>query len=790
MISLKAFTELVPQVLGRTLNDAQRECVCDNSCDNLLIVAGPGSGKTTVLVLRALRHVFVDGQLPEQIVVTTFTSKASKELRTRWLDWGGLLLGHLLSSRRKASKLNRIDLNRCRIDTLDSIAQQALSENRLPGQIAPEVIEDATANLILKRRAFSDVYSRSQTQIDDLLLRYTFDGKAPSNRGDALKVVRNLCDRILHDRVDVEKYAKGGKAQRVIVEIAQAYWKHLSESGLLDFATLEESFLKRLRDKSLKEWTQEITTILIDEYQDTNPLQEQIYFELISGGIGRATIVGDDDQAMYRFRGGSVELFTQFDARCHNVTGRKTKRVDMITNYRSSEEIVSFYNNHIRADAQFATARMVPSKPEVISARGPANFPILGMFRESASELATALAQWLDELARKRDFTFSFGDRTHQLTLTDENALGDCVLLSHTVDEAKFVGFGKNVSEKTFSGLLRGAMLARGHSIFNPRGQSLRTIQNVQRLLGLILLTLDPDAILTSGEKGFHITNEARFYLDQWRVAGQAVLNLNPKSRSKSHLRDFVVAWQRASRGNPVFNEPEWPVLELIFKLVAWIPEFQTDPEHQVWLEAITRSVTSAAVESPYQMQIHQKSGHLERSRQSIFRDGLLQIAEDELAVDEDILPSVPRKYLQLMTIHQSKGLEFPLVIVDIASAFTSNHAKQAFRRFPNNPSNSTLLEDDMEPYLVSPLREGRTSLDRTFDDLVRLYYVSYSRPQSVLLLIGCEQCLKYGTGKKLTGAIPHIGMGWLRDRTWPWRQAVSPGSRTPVMVDLPFARI
>jgi DNA helicase-2/ATP-dependent DNA helicase PcrA len=234
---------------------------------------------------------------------------------------------------------------------------------------------------------------------------------------------------------------------------------------------------------------------------------------------------------------------------------------------------------------------------------------------------------------------------------------------------------------------------------------------------------------------------------------------------------------------------PDWPVLELIFKLITWIPGFQNDPEHQVWLEAITRTVASAGMASPYGMQILKIGDHRDRSRESFIRDALLPISENEVEVDEDIMPSVPRNRLQLMTIHQSKGLEFPLVIVDVGSHFRTNHHTQAFLRFPNEPSNVVVMEDDVEPHLTAPLRSSRNPMDRTFDDLARLYYVAFSRPQSVLMLIGCENCLKYGTERSSTGAIPNIALGWARDGTWPWRQPVV-GRRRPIRVNPPMLLI
>lgn len=796
MITFENYKNLIRETLDRDLeeNSAQHDGVGHEGSDILMLVAGPGSGKTTVLVLRALRHVLVDDILPEHILITTFTKKAAKELRTRWLDWGNSFLNALSAHPHFQERIHQLDLNRCRIETLDSIAQQALTENRLPGQLAPVVVEGAASKLLLKRFSFNLVYDVHQNELNQLFSRYTFEGDPPRNRGEALSVAKTLCERLVQDLVNLQSFGGDSSAHQLMVDILTAYQARLRETNLFDFAFLELELLQRLREATLCEWSSDIHALLIDEYQDTNPLQEAIYFEIISASSPIVTIVGDDDQSMYRFRGGSVELFTQFGERCSSATGRQIRRIDMIANYRSYEEIVSFYNRHITGDPHFNAARISPPKPEVISNRGLGGMPVLGLFCADQDALAADLSSWLEQLFTERSLVLSNGQENYELNVPIEGNLGDCVLLAHTVEEVKYNRYNRETKIK-FPGLFRREMLNRELQVFNPRGRALRTITPVQQLLGLLLVCLDPDEeLIQRADENFNDkikpTNEARFFLDEWRNIANGFIDQNPHPSSRGGLRGFVQRWQNVSRGNHDDDFPtDWPVLELIFKLITWMPSFQNDPEHQVWLEAITRTVSSAGIVSPYGMKILQNGSHYRLSRQSFIRDALLSIAEDEVEVDEDIMPSVPRNYLQVMTIHQAKGLEFPLVIVDVGSHFTGNYPKQAFRRFPKNPSNVVLLEDDVEPHLPVPLRGTRAPLDRAFDDLIRLYYVAYSRPQSVLMLIGCESCLKYGTGPNLTGAIPNVALGWQRDNTWPWRQAYN-GRRRPIQVEPPFLLI
>ena len=366
MITNDRFLDTLDGRLERDLrnpdNEAQLKAV--NPADDriLQIVAGPGSGKTTVLVLRALRFVFVEGVLPENIMITTFTRKAARELRTRWLDWGTDLYKELESD--SAINLDQIDLNRCRIDTLDSIVQQVLTEYRLPGTLAPVVAETSASNLILKRTAFQDLYGSNEDIFNDLLSRYTFDGESPRNRGDALKTTKRLLERLIQDRVNLNSYAQSGQAQELMVKMLESYRQQATETNVFDFTILEEQFLQRLSLGSLDEWLKDLRVVLIDEYQDTNPLQEAIYFQMLIGMPRLSmTIVGDDDQSMYRFRGGSVELFTDFASRCEQATRRQTSRVDMTRNFRSRPEIVRFYNDYIKEDPSFSPARIIPSKP-------------------------------------------------------------------------------------------------------------------------------------------------------------------------------------------------------------------------------------------------------------------------------------------------------------------------------------------------------------------------------------------------------------------------------------------
>lgn len=270
------------------------------------------------------------------------------------------------------------------------------------------------------------------------------------------------------------------------------------------------------------------------------------------------------------------------------------------------------------------------------------------------------------------------------------------------------------------------------------------------------------------------LTTEARNYIALWKARAQSFVAANPRPPStiRGSLRNYVESWQtrRASRGD---WPGEVPLLDLLYKLIVWMPEFQNDPEHQVYLEAIMRCVAQGAHYSSYDFLILNATPHDRRSRSVVYSDLFEPIAQKLIEIDEDLLFAIPRHRLSIMTIHQSKGLEFPLVIVDVGSEFRTAHAKQRFKRFPDSPSSPVEMESALSAFTeVGPLRTARDALQRTFDDLTRLYYVAYSRAQSALLLVGLRRNIEYGT------RIQNVATFWRRDGSWTWRRDNPPLSR------------
>jgi DNA helicase-2/ATP-dependent DNA helicase PcrA len=182
----------------------------------------------------------------------------------------------------------------------------------------------------------------------------------------------------------------------------------------------------------------------------------------------------------------------------------------------------------------------------------------------------------------------------------------------------------------------------------------------------------------------------------------------------------------------------EWPLLELFFTLLTWIPQLQTDPEGQVYLEAIARTVAEAGQFATLGARILHGTQYDQPSVTQAIRQVFENIASGNVEVDEEIMPYIPRSFFPIMTVHQAKGLEFPLVIVDVGSDYKRNSPAQRPMRCPETPDSIHLVENLVVPFcVIGPERTQRPGLDRAWDDLRRLYFVAFSRPENILLMVG-----------------------------------------------------
>lgn len=138
------------------LNEDQERAMRAPPTPPLVIVAGPGTGKTTVLALRVLKLILVDGFEPSSIMATTFTRKAAAELRSRVLGWGydirekAIDLLHKRGDEEGAAALQRQEMSDVMVETLDSLAQEILSDYPPQDGVSPTAVEELTSLAVMR----------------------------------------------------------------------------------------------------------------------------------------------------------------------------------------------------------------------------------------------------------------------------------------------------------------------------------------------------------------------------------------------------------------------------------------------------------------------------------------------------------------------------------------------------------------------------------------------------------------------------------------------------------------
>ena len=811
MISYEEFEDITAKVLKRDIssNKQQKKAILSEPNKSLFIVAGPGSGKTTVMVLKILKYIFVDDIDPSKILATTFTKKAADELYSRILGWGDEIKRHLEDkycdeSFESIAKIESIDFNQIIIGTTDSIAEELLRDNRKPGENQSIVIEEFVANTAMIKILIKDEKYRNEKLVEYLK---ELSGKTkleePSKMSEILMEIKN---RIFYDQINFDElYEKTqeNSGPRLALDCIKEYENTLKNRNTIDFAMLESNFLEKLKNNELDLFLDEIKIVLIDEYQDTNLIQEDIYFTIAKSALendGNITVVGDDDQSLYRFRGATVDLFTNYQKRVKDKLSIDVEEINLTTNYRSTENIINHCNQFAELDREYQKAR-VENKPKIIAPDFDRDkMPILGMFRNNPEMLARDLSRLIDNLVNKgeseikvlqvldekyykkvngninianlqkiKQESIKAGKNEEKIKIkldSDYGSASDIAILSYSPKEMQY-------GNRSFLHHLRKNLkrLRKPIEMFNPRGIDLQEIDVVAIFCGLILECIDPEGGIQNSDKT--IPNLARRNMIRWRFKAKDYIKLNPEPHEPISLNDFVTRWQLRRPYPESINgiEQHWPknasLMELAYKLTTWIEELQDDVEGIVYLEAITKSITQTGFFNDYHSNISFKTPIDEReSVLEAIWNIFIPLSTGGVSIDESLLETLPDDRINVLSIHQSKGLEFPLVIVDVGSRFKTNDIRTQRLRFPKTLPDKKTIEDTIRQHSILGESE-RSEKDRSFDDLTRLYFVAFSRAESVLLLIGLNSAIEGYNKKNDHFDIPNIALGWSRDEKY-----------------------
>ena len=783
MISLDEFIESTKsEELRRDLtsNKEQLEAVTSPLSYSMKVIAGPGSGKTTVLVFRILKLIYVDNVRPEEIIATTFTIKAANELKSRILSWGETIRQYALKNFDLTEgirwHIENLNFNQITAGTIDSISEEALTEYRNPGDNAPVIVDNAVALSLMNKKGYmgTGLFNPSVRSLFEEEMKQIF-GKAPTGDKRSEYLI-NLNNRLKENLISTDKLIGYPCTKKCL----EKYNDYLEEKLLMDFPMLEQRYREFMKTPKGVEYLSKYKFVLIDEYQDTNLLQESIFGQLMSNAVkngGSCMVVGDDDQSMYRFRGSRVYLFNDLEKRM-SPYGVEFKMYYLSKNYRSTPNIVEFYNNFIGMDSEYQNARI--KKPKMTAERKDCmNYPVLGMFRDTVEDLSRDLSDFILKIVKGGSFTFRDNeDKEWTIKLGKGGSAADIVLLCSSPAE-----YSSN-NKARLPKLVNDYITPRGIEVFNPRGQDLQNINNVGLLCGLTLLCIDPlnDFLTMKYEKGsgkVWASKDAYGIISGWRAAATSFLDSAPRVRGVS-LKEYISSWQLMEPLNGSKWKDDVTLVDIMYNLLPWVVPLHKELEGLVYLQAICRTADNSSHVNNFdgrivfEYEIVEKGGKNTKIYKGVMRssvkaaltDIFIPLASGEVEIDETLLSDAPYDKLDIMSMHQAKGLEFPITIVDVASDFSINHARQRFKRFPNEKDpDATSMTENFLAKLSPEVKIDREDVDRCFDDMIRRYYVAFSRPQDVLLLIGLTPSRYDRNGK----VIPNVGTGWTRDERWVW---------------------
>ncbi|MBU2730092.1 ATP-dependent helicase [Acidithiobacillus caldus] len=313
----------------------------DHLSGNLQLIACAGSGKTEVVAQRVvslLRSITEGGAgcAPGNIVAFTFTDKAAAELKER------------IHARCHGAFGNVTGLAEMYVGTIHGYCLELL-KSEVPAYMKYEVLNEVQQTLFIDRHSRSSGLTSSTTLNGVTLKRYTDTRHYVS----ALSILRE--DRVIDPSPLVGNSVVAGLA---------SYERLLHQKGYLDYSGILKEAVKELQGNTglRQRLGERIKHIIVDEYQDVNPIQESVVRELASLGAD-ICVVGDDDQTIYQWRGSDVRNILDFERRYENVT-----QVRLEDNFRSSEGVVVVARDFIRQLLRRLPKEMKPTAAQEFEA--------------------------------------------------------------------------------------------------------------------------------------------------------------------------------------------------------------------------------------------------------------------------------------------------------------------------------------------------------------------------------------------------------------------------------------
>lgn len=647
------------------LNDAQLQII-GHSEGPLLVIAGPGSGKTFSLVLRGLNLLLLGKAKPAELLMCTFTEKAAFELRDR-----------MAAAARKVGY--HADLTDLRVGTIHAICNRLIQEHRhrTPLGNGYEVLDDLSQLLFM--------FEHFDTIVGD-------HAEAPylgrwNTKWRAIEGLRDYFNKMAEELVDAAKVMSAANSFLVSLGRAYAHYREaLLAQNRVDFAHQQRIVHDLLADPAVGPViTRQNRYVLVDEYQDTNYVQEQILTTL-AGDAQNICVVGDEDQSLYRFRGATVRNLLEFP---RLYPGCRT--INLTVNYRSHERVVRAYDRWMASadwsnpdptQPPFRFEKTISPDPDTTHPAYPAIFAIWGTSKSDEARRFADLVAYLKSERVIEDYS-------------------QVALLLHSV-------------RSEHSDPYIEALETKGIRAYCPRARAYFDNEEVRLLIGCFALIFGYYGDGRGSLSGAAL-KELAAYIDSCLI--ELAKRFAPPHPLAGKLREFAAQIQSLRGRDALDTRPA----DYLFRLLAYEPFTSLlGNENRARHLAIFSQLLNA-----FQNYYHYTvvtARNREFLRFHLFNSFLRLLHEGGINEYEDPDQPFPAGYVQIMTIHQAKGLEFPVVVVGSLDVQLST-AKRVDR--------------DLQSFYRRPPFEPEKRI--TEFDRMRLHYVAFSRPEKVLVLTSGE---------------------------------------------------
>jgi len=661
-------------------NAGQRMAI-ETSEGPVLITAGPGTGKTYTLVQRAIYLIQEKGVQPEQILMATFTEKAAKELVTR--------ITNELAERDIVANINEMY-----IGTFHSICLRIIKEHLEFTRLKKNyrTLDDFDQSYTV----FQNIYRfRSIEGINTILAA----GGAWRQAGEICGFVNNLAEEL----IDVDELKSDSDQQiAALGRMLEVYQAVLSENNLMDFSAIqtEAYWLLKNHPDILAEIQEKIRYIMIDEYQDTNYIQEQLVF-LLGGSSRNICVVGDDDQGLYRFRGATIRNILEFPSK---FSDGECRVIPLVVNYRSNSDIVDFYNEWMTttdgARFRFRWNQFRYDKTIEPHEKTTLNSPAVVKLASVEDE-----DEWREKILSFIKKLLETGK------LTDYNQIA---FLFNSVKHERVTRLARFLE-------------SNGVNVYSPRSDMFFQRDEIKLMIGCLMLMFPMYVVgLENGNYQFLQPEHYQYYRG-------CVVAAN-KYLAQPEAADFRNWIRRRGKIHANLKDTtDYGYSGLIYQMFEFQPfssMLATDmrvgmidmrPARNIALftqvinrfEYLHRISVLDATEYRGQKRIDSNTEYLFNLYLRLLYDGGISEYED----DAEYAPS---GCVSFLTIHQSKGMEFPIVFVDSLS------------NIPRKSYND-LIEVVESKYFKRPAFEPYEQTK--YFDFWRLYYTAFSRAQDLLVL-------------------------------------------------------